>query len=155
VTTPARAFDRYARLDSTAPDLVRRLECASSRELREISARVVGAALRKTDLHEPRIGAALAALRASRFGESAALAALSQLESELDNLAWDEQERMWRGTATEDAYHRAFARARAVSALRFALEPDPLWAALDGVYEAIAATDPGVIRPIVDGVLAG
>src|SRR5215471_9210009 len=145
----------FIRLDTEAPELVHRLKGASRRELREISKRVVGAALRKTDLHELRIDAALKALQGSRFGESPELAALGQLESELDNLAWDEQQRMWQGAAEDDDYGRAFARARAVSALQYALGPDPLWAALQVVYEAIAATDLDEILPIVDGVLAG
>jgi hypothetical protein len=144
----------FIRLDTIAPDLVHRLKSASTHELREINRRVVGAALAKTNLQEPRIEAALAALQASRFGQSTDQTALSQLESELDNLGWDEQERMWQHAASKDDYDRAFARARAVSALRFALERDPLTAALQGVYEAIAATDLGEIRSIIDKLLA-
>src|SRR5262245_39225834 len=143
----------FIRLDTVAPDLTRRLKGASTDELREISKRVVRAALTRTGVQEPRIDAALAALQVASFGDAIQLTALSSLESELDNVGWDQQERMSRGMVTEAEYDRAFARARAWSALWFALERDPLTSALQGVYEAIAATDLREIRSIIDGVL--
>ena len=70
------------------------------------------------------------------------MAELSQvlaLTEELDEIAWDVRSNL-RQRAAQQAYLAAFARARAAAAVRFALEPDALCAALESVYEAQAAT---------------
>lgn len=58
----------------------------------------------------------------------------------------DLQDRVEEGSADRSEYLTAFARARAAMALWFALEADPLTAAMESAYEAEAATDDNVLR---------
>ena len=60
----------------------------------------------------------------------------------LDEQAWDVQEQVERGTATQEQYEDAFRRARAASAARLLAEPD---CDLDEVaYEAVHGLPAGV-----------
>ena len=45
-------MNEFIRLDTVAPDLTQRLNCASTYDLREIGSRIVVATLRRTGLHE-------------------------------------------------------------------------------------------------------
>jgi len=65
---------------------------------------------------------------------------LVQLTQHLDELAWRIQEQGEAGEITEDAYGRAFARARAVAAVEFALG-ESLASCFDSLYEAYYAID--------------
>jgi hypothetical protein len=62
------------------------------------------------------------------------------ITEELDETAWDVQDKVDEGLIPEQAYLDAFSKARAVAAVGCALETDPLQAALESVYEAQAAT---------------
>lgn len=66
---------------------------------------------------------------------------LSRVVERLDEIAWDLQEGIEDGTATQADYQAAFSRARAAHALWFSLDPDPLVAAKEAAYEAYSATD--------------
>lgn len=69
-------------------------------------------------------------------------ASLAALVDALDTVAWDLQEQEGPG------YEAAFARARAVNALLFAVRGDPE----DAIYEALHATaNPGAVGSLVLG----
>lgn len=129
-----------SRLSTIADDLAELLSRQSISRLRGVAAAAARLAVERTQLADPRLDAALAAIR---DGDPAAVAELSQvlaLTEELDEIAWDVQEQCEAGVRPEQAYLAAFARARAAAAVGFALEPDALCAALESVYEAQAAT---------------
>ena len=142
-----------ARLSTLAPDLVTLLGEASETELRTVSQEVVNSTLERNGLHDPRIDAALATLRRASFGETAERNDLKAFEEELDNIAWDIQDRVEQGDAPREDYLRAFARARTAATLWFALDRDPLQAALESTYEACAATSQQEVRTIVSDAL--
>lgn len=134
------------RLSSIAPDLVEQLEGEPEAQLRRTAEAVVEAALRATEVGNGTVKQALDALHAGRYGAPEERRAIKQLADRLDESAWDLQDRVEAGEADQDEYLDEFRRARAVTALWFALEPDPLVAAVEAAYEAQAATDDDVVR---------
>jgi len=65
-------------------------------------------------------------------------------------VAWNIQDQVDEGTASEDEYASAFMRARAASSLDFALNGDAFTAAAESIYEASAALDdPELVRELV------
>jgi hypothetical protein len=144
-----------SRLSTVAVDLAERLSHQPPRRLRLVAAAAAGLAVERTQLADPRLDAALAAVR---DGDPAAMAEISQvlaLTEELDEVAWDAQDQVEAGVLPEQAYLAAFARARAAASVGFALEPDALHAALESVYEAQAAVaDLEAVRVAVAAALA-
>lgn len=127
------------RLGSIAPDLLDELEAQSERRLRRTTAAIVRLAVTSNDLTEEAAVAGLAALQHGRFGETEVRSAVISLAERLDNVAWDLQEDLERGSVFEDAYLTAFRRARAAACLGFALDSSAISAALEAIYEAQAA----------------
>ena len=76
---------------------------------------------------------------------------MQALVDELDEAAWDLQRPVHSGGSPESAYLEAFRKARAASAVAFALDPDPHKAAIEAVYEAQAAL--GDVNPVRSAVL--
>jgi hypothetical protein len=88
------------------------------------------------------------------WGESPVRVELLQLVDELDEIAWDIQDQVEEGDKDERAYLSAFIRARAAHTLYFALDVDPLNAAMEGIYEAmIALEDLDLVKTIIDRAL--
>lgn len=129
-----------SRLATVAPDLVGDLEQESEPRLRHVAASLSVWIVDQVGLVDPRVDAALAALRDRRFGSSSEHDLLQKLADELDERAWNVQDQVEEGVLPQEQYLAAFALARAAYALCFALESDPLQAALESVYEAQAAT---------------
>ena len=115
------------------------------RAMAEVGCRLVVA---KTQLDSPVVAAAVTAMLAGRFGPGPERAALAALVDRLDEEAYMLEEFVEDGTACEDAFLEVFQRARAASALLWALHADPSTAADNGLYEAIAASgeDPSWIE---------
>jgi hypothetical protein len=134
------------RLNTVAPDLVERLEGEGDPELRRLTANVVEAALREQEVRDESVERGLDGLRNGRYGDAEDRAAVKALADRLDELAWDLQDQVDAGEAEQEDYLAAFRKARAATALWFALDPDPRTAAIEAVYEAQAATDDGVVR---------
>jgi hypothetical protein len=138
------------RLSTIAPDLVTLLEQQQSEQLRKVAARAANLAIERTHLRELRIDYALAALREGRLGSTPERSAIQYLTDELDEIAWDAQERMEAGIGSRQDYSTAFRRARAAASVGFALDSNALTAALESVYEAHAAVaDLDAVRAIV------
>jgi hypothetical protein len=127
------------RLSTIAPDLVALLEQQQSEQLRRVAAKAANLAIERTDLSEPRLDDALAALREGRLGSTPERSAVHYLTDELDAIAWDAQEKMEAGIGSRQDYSTAFRRARAAASVGFALDANALTAALESVYEAQAA----------------
>lgn len=144
------------RLAAVARDLVDLLRKQPEPGLRALAVRMAELADARNHVADHRLDAALAKLRAGDAGDTEARARLGQLVGELDNAAWDLQDRVRAGSARHQEYALAFARARAVSTIWFALDEDPLTAATEAAYEAQAAVgDLALIRKeIMSAVLA-
>lgn len=139
-------------LDSTFPGLVRQLEAANPDEQRAVALAAAQMAIMRTQRREYRLDAAVAA---NRIGDCAEREDVRVLSDELDEVAWTIQARVHQGVAAEEEYTRAFTRARAASALFFALDENPLRAAIQSVYEAHHAIgDAEALRQVLDRILA-
>jgi len=143
------------RLATLAGDLVELLRRQPEHRLRSLSLRMAEVAEAHVGLGDPRLEEAIAALRAGRIGNGVMRTRLQQLTDELDEVAWDLQDRVKSGSAANEEYMKAFARARAVSAAWFALDPDPVKAAVEATYEAQAAiNDLALIRREISSVIS-
>ena len=129
-----------SRLSTKAPDLAAWLEHQPPERLRGAAANAAHLAVERTGLTDPRLDAALTALRNGQFGRMAEESGVQQLVDELDEAAWDLQEKAEVGTESYEVYKAAFRKARAAASVSFALGSDALAAALEAVYEAHAAT---------------
>lgn len=122
------------RLDSADQQLAERLQGATADQQRAAAVRAALVALSSVDVSSDEVQAARAAIER---GETDAdlQRRLKAVAQQFDEQAFPLQEEQ------PDEYLAVFSRARAVSALAFALDPDPQVAALEGVYEASAAFD--------------
>ena len=143
------------RLSTVAPDLVQLLEAQDAATLSSVARRTAAWSVESVGLSDPRLDLALAAQEASF--DAAQRAEVERLVEELDEAAWDVQERIDAGTADEAAYDVAFGLARAANAVWFAMGSDPREAALEAAYEAQAAQDSadGVRALITDALRPG
>jgi hypothetical protein len=107
------------------------------RAMAEVGCRLV---LAYSDLDSPVVAEAVKAMREGRFGPSRECFALSALVDELDAMAYALEDCAEDGNACEDAYLWAFQRARAASALLWALHADARTAADNALYEALGAS---------------
>jgi len=127
------------RLATVAPDLVEEISQRDGSELSALSSAVVAWALGQVEIEDPRLFAALSALR-ERREDDRIRDQLWELVQELDELAWDLQESDVRDES-DASYEQAFARARAVNALGYALITPASSESVAGcLYEAQAAT---------------
>jgi hypothetical protein len=140
------------RLDAIAPDLAQRLRGSKEVALRRVAGAASGVAISSAGLLDPRAVAAQRALLAGTR-EAVDRESVDGLTKELDEEQWTLQERAQLSDAAQAAYLRAFAQARAASALWFALDDDPLKAAQEAVYEAQAAASLDTVRAAVDRAL--
>lgn len=107
------------------------------RAMAEVGCRLV---LATTDLDSPVVTEAVKAMLEGRFGPGPERAALAALVADLDAAAYALEEYVEDGSTWEDAYLRAFQRARAASALLWTLHADARTAADNALYEAIGAS---------------
>lgn len=123
--------------------------------MREAASAAALLAINHTRLADPRLDEALAAVRDRTPGGRSVCSKAEQVTEELDEIAWDIQDQVDEEAASQEAYFEAFSRARAAAAVGYALESDPLKAALETVYEAQAALgDLKAIRTAIDSALA-
>jgi hypothetical protein len=145
-----------SRLSTIAVDLAERLSQEPPRRLRQVAAAAAGLAVERAHLADPRIDAALAAVRDDVPAATPELFQVLTLVEELDEIAWDAKDKVEAGALPRQAYLVAFAHARAAASVGFALEPDALHAALESVYEAQAAVaDLESVRVAVAAALVG
>jgi hypothetical protein len=144
-----------SRLSTVALDLAQQLESQPAAALRDIAEGAATLAVARAGLADPRLDAALAAIRSGVPVDPAELSGIRRLADHLDEIAWDTQDQAEQGILPQRAYHEAFARARAAAAVSFALEAEALQAALESVYEAWFATDdPDAVRMAVRNALS-
>ena len=144
-----------ARLAQTDRDLAARLAGASP--LRQRAAAGVAAiyALDATDVSDDTVQAVRAQLEQG-VHDPAQREVLDRIVAELDGIAMSVRDDMEDGNTDYVAYLKEFSRARAVSALSYAMDEDPERAALESVYEACSAMDDvAPIRSKIEAALLG
>jgi hypothetical protein len=142
------------RLSTVAVDLDEQLRGFSAQALRRVAAGVAAFVVARVSLADPRLAAAMTSIENCTPGKSTELSNVRNLVEELDERAWDTQDKVGRGLLPPQAYREAFSCARAAAAVAFALEADALSAALESVYEAWAASaDIDGVRMAVQGAL--
>jgi hypothetical protein len=143
----------FTRLQTADADLVRVLRAASPQALRRVAYGVAKTAVEHTGLREETLDSALERVR-EVTPDPALRDRVAHLVEQFDERAWDIQEQVEAGTATQDEYLRAFAIARAAAAVHSALDNDPADAALEAAYEAQAATqDMALVRAVAQQAL--
>lgn len=143
-----------SRLSTVAADLAEQLEHRPSSQLRKVATTAALLAVDRTSLVDSRLDTALAAIRDGAPGNRDECSAASRVTEELDERAWDIQEKVDEGMLPQEVYLEAFRRARAAASVGFALEVNPLQAALEAVYEAQAAVaDLEAVRTAIDPLL--
>jgi len=120
--TTAPAVEMSSRLSSVAPDIVAALTHQSTPTLQIVARTVADWIVDRTGLRDPRVDAGLAALRHRNFGPSTERSELGVLVEQLDERAWDIQDRQTTGTSADADYLTAFGLARAASAIWYALD---------------------------------
>jgi hypothetical protein len=146
----------FVRLSSVAPELVDDLLRLDPVQSERIALAVVDWILEEVRVEDPRLTAALSVLRGGRV-DSETRSRLQELVEELDERAWDIQDAL-AGSQFQDEsdYTEAFARARAVNAVWYALGGPSAEMTVECAYEAQAAEgDLEGLRNVVSHVLGG
>jgi hypothetical protein len=123
-----------------SPELVDMLRQSTDDTRHQIVVQACLLAVERADMDDPKLTEALDAIRRRSFAIPDLRSRLDALKQELDEIAWDTQDRVEAGHATEEEYRRAFAKARAAAAIGFALDGS-LSASFDSLYEAYYAID--------------
>jgi hypothetical protein len=108
----------FSRLSVVDQELVTWLRAQSRERLRQAAVGAARLAVERTGIADPRLDAALTAMKNARYGSMGERAAVAELVGELDIIAWDLQdEAESRRSASDEAYSTAFRRARAASSV--------------------------------------
>jgi hypothetical protein len=139
------------RLETLSREFAERLEHLAPDEQRAVAAAACEFALGRTRVSDPAVDSGLHALRS---GQAVALEDRNRIRSLLDRLDdkyFELQEAAEDGREAADCYEDVFAQARAMAALYYALDGDPLTAASEAVYEAaIAVGNAGELFAAID-----
>jgi hypothetical protein len=127
-------------LTQISPELVDQLRQSTDDTRHQLVERACLLAVQRTNVADPRLTEALDAIHSRTFGIQDLRTQVDALTQELDETAWDIQDRVDAGDASQDEYHRAFVKARAAAAIGFALDGS-LEASFDSLYEAYYAID--------------
>lgn len=148
------AVEMNSRLASVAPDIVDALTHQSTHTLHIVAKSAAAWIVDRTDLVDPRVDAGMAALGQGNFGPSTERSEIKALVEQLDEEAWDIQDRLDAGAGADPDYLAAFGLARAASAIWYALDVDAHQAAMESVYEAQAVSgELEALRTLVYAVL--
>jgi hypothetical protein len=141
-----------SRLDTVDPKLAADLTKLSSAAQRRVSIEVARLAVEHTELTDAVVKHALTLLERSAGPNADVEPALESVVDNLDQLAFDLNDRAEANQANDVDYEHAFGQARAAAAVAAAFDPDSLHAALEAVYEALAALlSPDAVRPVIAG----
>jgi len=142
------------RLSTVAPDLVTTVLKEPAKVQDQLAMMVAEWVVAEVGLVDARVSIGLVVSRAGERGDSPERDAVKAVVGEYDVRAWDFQDAIEAGSATQAEYETEFNRARAASTVWWALDSDPRIAVLDALYEAQAATEADDVRTIVYAFLA-
>lgn len=87
-----------------ALDLAEQLESQPIQALRRVAAEAAGLAIMRIQLADPRLDAALATVRKGALSDPAERSRVRELTAELDEIAWDMQDKAEQGILPRQAY---------------------------------------------------
>lgn len=135
-----------ARLAAVAPDLVRRLHTCTADQLSSVVDVVVREAVAHCGLEDPVVSSVLDKVAT---GDPDAAKNMQAVVARLDEAAWSIQE----SEGDSMRYLTAFTRARAASAVLFAIDQETV-AAMESIYEAQASLESvDSVRRLVEPLL--
>lgn len=144
----------FVRLESVAPELTRAVQAADADVRRAVAVNAAELAVEMSGLANVVVGEVLEQVHGTGGVDAGGRTAIDAVVADLDEAQWDLQDLVDDGKADPAEHLAAFRRARAASAVAFASDPDPLVAALEGLYEASAAVeDPGPLFNAVSSLL--
>lgn len=139
--TVCKILANQSRLESLSPELARAVEDASAAQRHDAALAASALAVEQTGLRNVAVDAALQELRGNGTVDDSRRSELYALVEELDEAYWDTQELVESGSAAGSDALSAFRQARAAASVAFATETGARTAALEGLYEAVAALD--------------
>lgn len=125
------------RLNTVAPTIVSLLAGTTDAQRVIISAAIVDWILERAAVEDATVVSGRRVLHAKDFGDSSVRSQIWELVERLDNVAWDLQDE--KNESGNAASATAFARARAVNSLWYALAGVDVDSLMDCAYEAQAA----------------
>jgi len=132
-----------ARLSMVSPELAARLQSTvEERALRRAARAAAAVVVERAGLVDDRVDRAIEILSAGAT-DPEVRKVLEGYSEGLDERAWDLMDARSDDRGSEEEYLVAFGRARAASAAVWALEADPVMAALEATYEAHCAFSDG------------
>lgn len=143
------------RIELISLGLRKRLDSASEAQLRRIAAAVSREVVERVAISHPIITRALEQLDASGQPAGDLQAQVQAFADEVDSAYLDLSEECEEGRASREQVSVAFSKARAASAVAFALDSNALIAASEAAYEAASAVDDAaVIASIAEKILS-
>ncbi|MEQ0560482.1 hypothetical protein ABJI51_15445 [Amycolatopsis sp. NEAU-NG30] len=130
----------HAGLTQLSPGLARRLGAMPACERRSLAGRVCRVAVERTAVEAGALAEALQVLVGQAEPSPELHRRVEAVTVQLDERAWDVQDSVENGEATEADYKLAFRRARASAAVGFALT-NTLESASDALYDAYFAIE--------------
>lgn len=142
-----------SRLQGTYPELYSRFQQAPPPARRAATLAACRYAVAQAEFDHAAVAAALTALEQGIPAPPVLKSQLEALAAGFDEEYFELQEAYEEGEASEKEYLRPFNRARALAALRFAVEGSSA-AAAEALYEALATTDdPSRLLAVIDAHL--
>jgi hypothetical protein len=144
------------RLETLSLDLAAELRRATPAKQRAAVLAACDFAISRAGVEEPDAKTMLCQLQAGKEIRPQQRKQIDALVSDLDDEYFHLQEAAEQGQASEQAYLRQFAKARAVAALSFACNEDSYEAATEGIYEAaisVIVEDKSELLAVVEAVL--
>jgi hypothetical protein len=143
------------RIELISPNLRRQLNSASETKLRQIAAAVCQEIIERVAISNPVITQALKQLNSFPPAEGCLQNQVQTFAEELDSAYLDLSDECENGRASREQVFTDFSKARAASAVAFALDSNPVIATSEAIYEAASAIDnSAVIISIAEKILS-
>lgn len=143
-------------LRQQSPELLALIEAAAPEQQRAAALAIARFAVERAGLADPAVDRALDALGAGTSIAPSIRKEVEQVAGRLDEEEGALSEAVDRRRATQATYEAAFRKARAATAVAFALADDPFEAATESAYEAqFAADDVEVLTAAVRAAVHG
>ena len=143
-----------SRLFLVSPKVAEQIRQCGPDQLRNVVCRACSTAVQLTGLTDERVTTALGLICDGR-GDDTLAGEMSGLVQELDNDAWDLQDKVEIGEAEQADCVRAFAKARAAASVAFAIRRTDV-SAVESLYESFhAINDFATFTRVVEAALGG
>ncbi|HTV47249.1 MAG TPA: hypothetical protein VMG59_02280 [Phycisphaerae bacterium] len=143
------------RIELISPKLRKRFDSATETQLRQVAYAVSRAIVERFGLTQPIITRALECLSRHELPTDDMQAEVQAYADEVDSAYLDLSDKQDTGRASQEQVSVAFSKARAASAVAFALADSALLAACEATYEAASAVDNATeITSIADKILS-